>query len=78
MNSDPTFADYDDMPDRLLRDDEIDEDFIAAVVAVGATLPGWGSTSAAWREAASAKIFRRDITTSKITALADRLRKEKS
>lgn len=73
MTNDPTFADavYPDPPDRLLRDDEIDEDFIKAVGDVGATLAGRGHTP----PAAPAKTTHREITASKVKALADRLRK---
>lgn len=73
MMDDPNFADYTvpDPPDRLLRDDEIDEDFIKAVGDVGATLAGRGHTP----PAAPAKTTHREITASKVKALADRLRK---
>ena len=78
MIDDPAFADY-DIPgplDRLLRDDEIDADFIEAVVAVGATLPGRGHIFTVVRDETSAKLLHREIPTSKVKALAERLRKE--
>jgi hypothetical protein len=73
MNSDPAFADYEAYgpPDRLLRDDEIDEAFIKAVGDVGATLPGRGHAP----PEAQPKTTRREIPASKVKALADRLRK---
>jgi hypothetical protein len=76
MMDDPNFADYapPDPPDRRLRDDEIDVDFIEAVLAVGAEfkLRGQGHTP----PAAPAKHLCREIPASKVKALAERLRKE--
>ncbi len=78
MIDDPAFADYEvsGLPDRLLRDDEIDQNFIDAVVAVGAKLPGRGHTLAVVRAEAPAKHLCREIPASKVKALAERLRKE--
>ena len=77
MTNDPIFADYEayGLPDRLLRDDEIDQSFIDAVVSVGAKLPGRGHTLAVVRAEAPAKHPCREIPASKVKALAERLRK---
>lgn len=78
MIDDPAFADYEvsGLPDRLLRDDEIDQNFIDAVVAVGAKLPGRGHILAVVRDEALTKRPPREIPASKVKALAERLRKE--
>jgi hypothetical protein len=74
MINDPAYADY-GLPDRRLRDDEIDADFIEAVAEVGAEFKLRGHTPAAVRAGAPAKATRREIPASKVKALADRLRK---
>ena len=63
-----TFEDFDPF-------DFIDDDWIEAVVALAATLPGRQQDYVpAVRAAAPAKCYRREIPGSKVTALADRLR----
>ena len=58
------------------RIDWVDDDFVEAVVSVGATLPKRGHIFAIVRDEAPAKHPRREIPVSKVKALAERLRKE--